>query len=97
MGRISHNITIRLGSDVHRMVKNERDECYCLKCSLRSLCFEIGVSSRENLCDAMLIEVYDNYRREFSPHGGHFVLNQEQVEKDAKKKHSASSTASGKA
>lgn len=73
--RYSKVIHIQLGSDVHRMVRNEHNECYCLKCSLRSICYEMGSSRSKSLCDALLDEVYYDSREEFSPYGGHFVLN----------------------
>lgn len=89
-----HNIRVQLGIDTHRMEKNEQDRCYCSECSLRSMCFEMGVTSRKNFCEAVLIETYeDDYRKQFSPYGGHFVMNQPRHQEYAKKEHSTDSVA----
>ena len=72
MGRISHTIKIKLGTDEHVLKKNLEDIRGCVQCSLRSVCFEIGQTQRKNLCDALIYEVSD-YPKTTHPYGG--ILN----------------------
>ena len=66
-------IKIKMGPDEHVMKKNPEDMNYCLKCSMRSVCFDIGQTQRRSLCDALIYEVFDE-PSDFSPYGGHFEL-----------------------
>lgn len=75
MARNSHVIKIKLGSDEHRMVKNEDDSNYCQQCSMKSVCFDMGQTTRQNFCDAVIQDVFD-YPREAMPYGGHFEMKE---------------------
>lgn len=75
MARKNITIKIKLGTDEHVMKKNAENTGYCLKCSVRSICFDMGQTQRKSLCDALIAEAYD-YPSDFCPYGGHFELKQ---------------------